>query len=185
MSSPPKDGVPEADDGLAHAFEAVIPGATPVENACELLCGIALVAMIGLIGAEAFARNLFNVSLQITDEIGGYLLVAIAFLSLSVAEAHGTYHRVELVQARLTERGRLVSQIVFDTLALATAAVITWQLVRLCLNAWRAEDVAPTPLLTPLWMPQISMPIGMALICFTLVRTISLKIRRLRLEAGA
>ena len=156
------------------------PGATALERVCEGLCGLALAAMIVLIGAEAVTRNLFGFSLQITDEIGGYLLVAISFLSLSVAQAHGAYHQVELVQARLSERGRMISGLLFDALALLTCLVLTWQLVRLELNTWRSEDVAPTPLLTPLWLPELVMPIGTGIICLTLVRTIELKVRRLR-----
>ena len=171
--------VPDGRDGL-HAPGDVAPGAGPIEVLCEWLCALALLAMIGLIGAEAVARNLFDFSLQVADEVGGYLLVAVSFLSLSVAQAHGAYHRVELVQARLSRRARLASGILFDLAALAASGILTWQLTRLCLNSWRAEDVAPTPLLTPLWLPQLAMPIGAALVCFTLLRTILLKIRRLR-----
>ena len=75
--------------------------------------------MIVLIGAEAIARNVFGTSLQITDEVGGYLLVAMTFLSMSVAEAHGAFHRVELVQVRLSRSARMISQIVFDLMSLA------------------------------------------------------------------
>ncbi len=175
--------VPEVDDAVVQLLEEVTPGASKIEQLCELLCGLALIGMIALIGAEAFARNLFNISLQITDEIGGYLFVAVSFLSLSVAEAHGAFHRVELVQARLSPRVRLISQIGFDLMALAASVILTWQLGRLVLNSWRSEDVAPTPLLTLLWLPQLSMPIGMAILCAALVRTILAKARRLQPEA--
>ncbi|MGX9432471.1 MULTISPECIES: TRAP transporter small permease [Bradyrhizobium] len=167
-------------DGAVHLIDNVSSGPGPVENASEALCALFLIAMIILIGAEAVARNVFATSLQITDEIGGYLLVATTFLSMSVAEAHGAFHRVELVQARLGQSARLVSQIVFDLLSLVASAFITWQLARLVMNSWRSEDVAPTPLRTPLWMPQATMAAGMFLLCLALVRTILTKVRRLR-----
>ncbi|MGI8478067.1 MAG: TRAP transporter small permease [Thermomicrobiales bacterium] len=172
--------VPVSADGMPHAVEMIAPGPSWIETVCEGLCSLSLLAMIVLIGAEALARNVFNTSLQITDEVGGYLLVAVTFLSLSVAEAHGAYHRVELVQARLGPRARLVSQIVFDVMSLLAAAILTWQLTRLALNSWRAEDVAPTPLQTPLWLPQSTMGIGSTVLCLALVRTILVKLRRLR-----
>jgi TRAP-type C4-dicarboxylate transport system permease small subunit len=65
-------------------------------------------------------------------------------------------------------------------MSLAASVIVAWQLTRLTLNSWRAEDVAPTPLQTPLWLPQSAMAIGMALLCFTLVRTIIAKLRRMR-----
>jgi TRAP-type C4-dicarboxylate transport system permease small subunit len=169
-----------APDGAVHFIDHVASGPGPIENASEAICALFLMAMIILIGAEAIARNLLATSLQITDEIGGYLLVAMTFLSMSVAEAHGAFHRVELVQARLGQSARLVSQIVFDLISLVASALITWQLTRLVMNSWRSEDVAPTPLQTPLWMPQTTMAIGMFLLCLALLRTIVTKVRHLR-----
>jgi TRAP-type C4-dicarboxylate transport system permease small subunit len=168
-----------APDGAVHLIETVSSGPSPVENTSETLCALFLVAMIVLIGAEAIARNLFHTSLQVTDEVGGYLLVALTFLSMPVAEAHGAFHRVELIQLRLGPSARIISQIVFDLMSLIASALVTWQLTRLTLNSWRAEDVAPTPLQTPLWMPQATMALGMALLCFALIRTMIAKARHL------
>ena len=92
-------------DGAVHLIETVSSGPSPVENTSETLCAMFLVAMIVLIGAEAIARNVFGTSLQVTDEVGGYLLVALTFLSMSVAEAHGAFHRVELIQSKLSPSG--------------------------------------------------------------------------------
>jgi TRAP-type C4-dicarboxylate transport system permease small subunit len=169
-----------APDGAIHLIETVSSGPSQIENGSELLCSLFLMAMIVLIAAEAIARNVFATSLQVTDEIGGYLLVAMTFISMSVAEAHGAFHRVELIQARVGKTLRMISQIVFDLMSLGASALVTWQLTRLTLNSWRAEDVAPTPLQTPLWLPQSTMAIGMALLCFALLRTIIAKAKRLR-----
>jgi TRAP-type C4-dicarboxylate transport system permease small subunit len=103
-----------SSDGAVHRTEVPTPGAGPIDNICETACSLFLLAMIALIGAEAIARNLFGTSLQITDEVGGYLLVAVTFLSMSVAEAHGAFHRVEFVQMRLSRSARIISQINFD-----------------------------------------------------------------------
>jgi TRAP-type C4-dicarboxylate transport system permease small subunit len=174
------DIVDVSPDGAVHRIEVPVAGPSIIDSTSEAVCSLFLLAMIALIGAEAIARNLFGTSLQITDEVGGYLLVAMTFLSMSVAEAHGAFHRVELVQMRLSRSGRMISQIVFDLMSLAAAALVSWQLVRLALNSWRAEDVAPTPLQTPLWLPQASMGLGMILLCMALLRTIAAKVRYLR-----
>lgn len=177
------DIVDVSPDGAVHRIEVPTSGPSVIDNACEVICGLFLLAMIVLIGAEAIARNCFGTSLQITDEVGGYLLVALTFLSMSVAESHGSFHRVELVQMRLKPAARIVSQIVFDLMSLAASALVTWQLLRLAINSWRAEDVAPTPLATPLWLPQLSMGLGMALLCLALLRTILAKVRYLRVSS--
>jgi TRAP-type C4-dicarboxylate transport system permease small subunit len=163
-----------------HRIEVPSAGASGIDIACEAVCSLFLLAMIVMIAAEAIARNVFGTSLQVTDEVGGYLLVALTFLSMSVAESRGAFHRVELVQMRLSPAARIVSQIVFDLMALAASVLVTWQLIRLALNSWRAEDVAPTPLATPLWLPQSAMGLGMALLCLALLRSIVAKARHLR-----
>jgi TRAP-type C4-dicarboxylate transport system permease small subunit len=150
----------------------------------EAVCSLFLLAMIAMIGAEAIARNVFGTSLQVTDEVGGYLLVALTFLSMSVAESHGAFHRVELVQMRLKPSARILSQIVFDLMSLVASMLVSWQLIRLALNSWRTEDVAPTPLGTPLWLPQASMGLGMLLLCLALMRTVAAKLRYLRGSAA-
>jgi TRAP-type C4-dicarboxylate transport system permease small subunit len=170
--------------GPAPRVEVPVSGTSAIDVASEAVCCVFLLAMIAMIGAEAIARNLFGTSLQVTDEVGGYLLVALTFLSMSVAESHGGFHRVELVQMRLSPSDRTVSQIVFELMSLGAAALVSWQLIRLALNSWRAEDVAPTPLGTPLWFPQISMGLGMRLLCLALMRTIAMKVIVLRRGAA-
>ena len=165
-------------------IEVATSGASAIDAVSEAVCSLFLLAMIVMIGAEAIARNVFGTSLQVTDEVGGYLLVALTFLSMSVAESHGAFHRVELVQMRLSPSFRIVSQIVFDLMALVASVLVSWQLIRLTLNSWHAEDVAPTPLATPLWLPQASMGLGMVLLCLALTRTIAAKVIVLRRSAA-
>ena|SRR5690242_11086001 len=159
------------------------PGLGVIDRCCEILCGLALVTMIVLIGAEAIARNIFGFSLQITDEVGGYLLVAVSFLSLSIAQSSGAFHHVELVQANLGKRARLLSGVVFDLLSLGACVIVTWQLVGLEMNSWQTGDTAATPLGTPLWLPQLVMPVGTALFCIAIVRSIVRKLQLLRRPA--
>ena len=168
-----------------HRIETIITGPSLIEYASEAASSLALVVMIVLIGAEAVIRNVFGGSLQITDEIGGYLLVAVTFLSMSVAEAHGAFHRVELVQARMGQRARIWLQIAFDACSLLASLLVTWQLGRLFLNSWNSGDVAPTPLQTPLWLPQLVMGIGMAFLCYALVRSAYAKYVFLQTKAAA
>jgi TRAP-type C4-dicarboxylate transport system permease small subunit len=170
-------GEPLADGDAPHVVDHVVAGSTLVEDICETICALFLIVSIVLIAAEAIARNVFATSFQITDEVCGYLLVALTFLSMSVAEAHGAFHRVELVQTRLSRAGRLITQLLFDLVSLLASALVTWQLYRLTYNSWRSEDVAPTPLHTPLWLPQSTMAIGMALLCLALIRAMLIKIK--------
>jgi TRAP-type C4-dicarboxylate transport system permease small subunit len=166
-----------------HVPDDVTPDAGWVETGAEWLCGLALLVMIVLIGTEAIMRNVFGSSMQIVDEVCGYLLIAVTFLSMSVSEAHRSFHRVELFLSRVSRSARQKLMIAFDFVSLAACMVLTWQLTRLAMNSWRSEDVAPTPLQTPLWLPQVAMGLGTLFLCVALLRTLRARFRMLRRTA--
>ncbi len=151
-----------------------------VERTCRLVCVAALIVMLVLVGVDILTRSLFNFSFEVSDELGGYLLVVICFVSLPVCQASDSFHRVELVQSRLSPFGRAVSHVIFDLLSLAFCALLLWQLVRFELSSFRFGDRAPTYLATPLWIPQTAMMLGAAAVCVTMLRTLAADVGRLR-----
>ncbi len=72
---------------------------------------------------------------------------------------------------------------VFDLLSLGACVIVTWQLAGLEINSWQTGDTAATPLGTPLWLPQLVMPIGTALFCIAIVRSIVRKAQLLQRAA--
>ena len=151
-----------------------------VERACKLVCVAALIVMLFVIGVDIVTRSLFNFSFEISDELGGYMLVVISFVSLSVCQISDSFHHVELVQSRLSPFGRAVSHVIFDVLSLAFCVLLLWQLTKFELSSFRFGDRAPTYLATPLWIPQIAMMLGAAALCFSVVRTLAADVARLR-----
>jgi TRAP-type C4-dicarboxylate transport system permease small subunit len=151
-----------------------------VERACKLACVAALITMLIVIGVDILTRSLLNFSFEISDELGGYMLVVITFVSLPVCQINDSFHHVELVQSRLSPFARAVSHIIFDLLSLAFCALLLWQLTRFEISSFRFGDRAPTYLATPLWIPQIAMMLGAAALCFSVARTLAADVARLR-----
>jgi len=172
MAEPPELIAESSSEQPLHGPDPWTPDETLLERLCQRLCELALVASVVMIGAEVIARALFHFSFEVTDEVGGYLLVAISFLSLPVSQVHHGFHHVEFVQARLSPRGRAWSRLIFDLMCIFCVAILFWQLARLELGTWRAEDVAPTILGTPLWIPRLTMPLGAMVLLLTLLRTV-------------
>ena len=151
-----------------------------VERACKLVCVAALIVMLFVIGVDIVTRSLFNFSFEISDELGGYMLVVISFVSLPLCQISDSFHHVELVQSRLSPFGRAVSHVIFDGLSLAFCVLLLWQLTKFELSSFRFGDRAPTYLATPLWIPQMAMMLGAAALCFSVVRTLAADVARLR-----
>jgi TRAP-type C4-dicarboxylate transport system permease small subunit len=171
----------QIEQGRAHANPSVHRlEEGVVERICKLACVAALVVMLVLVAVDIVTRSLLNFSFEISDELGGYLLVVICFVSLPVCQASDSFHRVELVQSRLSPFGRAVSNVIFDLLSLAFCALLLWQLVRFEMSSFWFGDRAPTYLATPLWIPQAAMMLGAAAVCFTMLRTLAADVARVR-----
>lgn len=147
------------------------PAPTLLENLCMWICEIAIVAMGAIVILEIVTRNLFGFSFEMSEEIGGYIIVGISFLSLPVCQVYRSYHHVQFVQNRLSPRMQAASHLLFDVLSLVFCGVLLWQLTRFVASTYRSEDIAPTLLATPLWIPQAIMPIGMLAATVSLLRS--------------
>src|SRR4029077_8176960 len=88
------------DDTTARARPRAIPE-TAVERTCKVVSEAALAILLVLTTLDIVTRALFNFSFEVSDEVGGYMLVVITFFSLAVCHVNGTFHEVEFVQARL------------------------------------------------------------------------------------
>jgi len=152
----------------------------PVERLCNFACMVALVVMLGVIGVDIVTRTLLNFSFEVSDELGGYMLVVITFVSLPVCQVNDSFHHVEFIQSRLSARGRAISHLVFDLLSLAFGMALLWQLIRFEMSSWRFDDHAPTYLATPLWLPRLAMVVGAAALLFSMARTLAADVARLK-----
>jgi TRAP-type C4-dicarboxylate transport system permease small subunit len=150
-----------------------------IEQISLWLSAFCLIAMMALMLLEVVLRGVFNSTTGHSDELVGYLLVGISFLSLALCQSRGAFHRVEIVQMRLGPRGKAVSALIFDILAFAYVALTDWYLLQFVMSSYRREALAPTVLATPLWIPETTMIIGATLLLIALGRAIVRDVREL------
>src|SRR3954465_11785417 len=155
-------------------------GEGPIERLCKWASEAALITMLVVIGVDIFPPFVLNFSCGIADELGGYMLVVMTFVSLSVCQVNNAFHQVELVQARLSPRGRALSAAIFDVLSFGFATLLLWQLIKLERSAYRFGEKAPTYLETPLWIPRLAMAIGVAALLVSTVNASVAHVGRFR-----
>ncbi|MDB5851656.1 MAG: tripartite AtP-independent periplasmic transporter subunit DctQ [Rhodoferax sp.] len=160
--------------------DAFSPAEGPVERVTRWATQAAVVFLVVMMGIEMIARSALGWSLQVTNELGGYALIAITFLGLASGQADHAFHRVHMLDARLSATGKAALRLVFDLATLAVSAVLCAEFTRFLWITWASGDVAATSLVTPLWMPRLAMPIGMLALVITLLRTVAGDVRRLR-----
>ncbi len=145
-----------------------------------LVAGVAIAVLAGLITVDIIGRDYFGVSIQGTDEIGGYVLAFVGSLGMALTLLRRGHPRIEIFF-------RFFPQVMRDGLhALAQVAMAAFA-VFMAWHAWgelqttlRFGAITNTPLQTPLWIPQGVWVVGMIFFamtaCLTTVHAILLLI---------
>ena len=172
MTGPEVAGIDDAD--------AFCPPEDLLAKICRWCVHLCVIGLIAMMGVEMLARSLFGQSIQISNEFGGYALIAICFLSMPSGQLLHAYHRVHFLDRRLGSRGRAWTRLVFDLASFATVIVLCSVMAGFEWQSWRSGDVAATSVMTPLWIPRMTMVLGMAALAWTLARTLAGDVRRVR-----
>jgi TRAP-type transport system small permease protein len=136
----------------------------------NLVAVISLVAMTLLINVEVFSRTLFGVSTLISEEWSSYMLVYIMFLGLAATFRQNAFLRVEIIFVRLRKRHQEVIKMICLLLAIVFVMLFDYQLVAFVLSSYLGGLKSISFSETPLYIPQIAMPIGLSLLGLQLVK---------------
>lgn len=131
--------------------------------ACDF-AGLLLVAMALLIGVEILVRTLGGKSTMISDEYSGYLFVWITMIGFARALQMGAFLRVDNLVQLMSARGRALADVVSAAAGVLVSAVCTYSTGVLWLGSFRLGTVSIQPSATPLYLPQLILPLGMALL---------------------
>ena len=151
----------------------------PIERISLWLSSACMIGMVLLILAEIVLRGVFNSTTEHSDELVGYLLVGLSFLSLALCQSRGAFHRVEMVQMRLGPRGQAISALVFDLLSFGYIALTGWYFLLFVMSSYRREAMASTALGTPLWIPETAMVVGAVMLLIVLGKAVVHDVRKI------
>ncbi len=128
-----------------------------------ILAGYALLGLSLLICAEILLRRLAGFSLQGVDEIGGYVLAGISGFAFAFGLMQKAHTRIDL----LFRYGHPWVQAILNVLAALTfAGIALFMAIRANATLERSLELgslAPTPLRTPIWIPQSIWVTGLTL----------------------
>jgi len=142
------------------------------------LASIMLAALVILVCLEAFLRGTFNYSLGFAEELTGYGVVFMTFFGAALALRGHAMFQVHFLLDKWPEgtRRRLIRA--FALIALVICVILAWKTKDLTLSSFSRGKFAPTVLRTPLWVPQIILPLGFSVLAFFLVEQLMLTFRK-------
>ena len=134
------------------------PAPGPIERAAEAsislghrIAQVSIACMMALITADVIARNVFHRSLLISDEVSGYLLVAMTFFGIAYSLRSGSLLRIEFLLFALPKRLRGLADVSYDLIALVVCLVLLRSMIRfttsaaVMLSGWPALCPSPWP----------------------------------------
>ena len=136
------------------------------------LASITVLVLVGLITAELVLVHLFQRSLLFVDDLAGQLVAVFAFLGIAYCLREGALIRVEVFYSRLNAVWQPVADIVFSLASLLFAAIIEHYLIRLVFSSHRYGVRTLSALEMPLWIPQLVLPIGGAMLILAILAEI-------------
>jgi TRAP-type C4-dicarboxylate transport system permease small subunit len=114
-----------------------------------------VVEVAGIAGRE------LGFSMAGLDAYAGYCLAAGSFLAMPYALRRGDHIRVTLILSRLQGRARFAMEVLCLVVATALSSYFAWFSGKLVWGSYTYNDVSQNVDATPLWIPQLSMAIGL------------------------
>jgi TRAP-type C4-dicarboxylate transport system permease small subunit len=125
----------------------------------------AAVAMAGicvLMLAQAFGREA-GILIRGAEDIVAWLCAACAFLALGHTFRNGDLVRVGVFLDRLPERARWYAELAALGVTALFTAYMLWAVTRFVYDSYAFKEVAQGLIRVPIWMPQLSLVIGIAI----------------------
>ena len=132
------------------------------------LAGVFLVAIAILVVAQIVARFLGQ-QIPSADEFAGYSLAASSFLGLAYSFRSGSHIRVTLLTARLSSKAQRVMLLLVLAYAVVMIGIWAYNSIGLVWESYKFKEVSTGILKYPIWIPQLSMGIGVTLFCLAIL----------------
>jgi TRAP-type C4-dicarboxylate transport system permease small subunit len=134
-----------------------------IYTVCGALAGLCMIALLLLVMANILGR-LLGFYLRGADAYAGYCMAGASFFALAYALGHGDHIRVTLFLQKLTGMPRRAMEIWSLAVASLISGLFAYYAFKMVWWSWSFNDVSQSNDATPLWIPELSMAIGVAVL---------------------
>jgi TRAP-type C4-dicarboxylate transport system permease small subunit len=133
-----------------------------------VLGALAIVAIALLILSSVVARQIGRV-VPSADDLTAFAVAGSAMLPLAYTFRHAAHIRVDLVIGRFKGRARTAMEALVLGVSFAMVAFFAYAAFDTMTDSYAFEEVSQGMLKIPIWLPQLSLPVGAGLFALALL----------------
>lgn len=156
-------------EAFVAIYEKIIKAIT---NIVGIIAGFMVLFCGFIIVYEVLRRGVFNAPTEWVMEISTYCIIIAGFLGMGVAYAGKKHIAVDIFLSKIDAKTKCYIEVVTSLFGIFYSGLFmleAWDMVMLSIEL---NNCAPTTLGTPLWIPQMAMPVGMAVLLLQIVGTL-------------
>lgn len=134
--------------------------------------GVLVLLMVASIVYDVVMRHIFNNPTIWADELSCYLLVGITFLGAAYTLVIDGHIRVETIVEKFPHKVREWVGFIADIIGFGFLIIFGWYAFGLAWDSYFDVNLASTLLRTPLFIPQLSLALGLVWLCFQMLAII-------------
>lgn len=142
-----------------------------ISNGLAVVSGITILVITLIVTVDVFMRYLLNRPLLFAGETCEFLMALIVFAGLAYTFQRGGHIRIELVIQRVPTRFRYWIRTATFAVGIIFLFIFAWQIFLFIKESYDFNR-ASTVLLCPIWIPQLSMLIGVIALILVLILAI-------------
>jgi TRAP-type C4-dicarboxylate transport system permease small subunit len=143
-------------------------GLDAVYQGSGLLAGFFLVA-VAVLSLSQIVGRLLGFAAVAGDEFGGYCMAASSFFGLAWTLRANEHIRVTILTANLRSAGRRAIELLCLLVAAGLISYFTFWSAEMVLTSYRLDDVSQGLVPIKLWVPQLGMALGLAILLIAIV----------------
>ena len=155
-----------------------------VTNFTAVLAGILLFVTVFSIFYEVVSRGLFNEPTEWATELSTYCVLMAGFLGMGEALARGRHIHVDMMISHLPQKTNEVLRMAVSIICMIFTVIFCYTSAQMVYTSYDLDMVAASTLRMPLWIPQLSMPIGIGVLFLQFVRLFGESVLAYRNEKG-
>ncbi|PTM41985.1 TRAP transporter small permease [Bosea sp. 124] len=132
------------------------------------IAGVFLLVIFALMMLLSVGREI-NFNVPSGDDFAGWAFAAMSFFGLAHTFKKGEMIRVGLLLERLHGPARKLAELMSLAVAGTFIGFFTWQTGKLAYDSWQYFDMSTGVVSVPLWMPQLSLVLGLGTLLIAIV----------------